>query len=127
MESQATPYGKTVQRILSVLEEFGPMTSTEVSEELGLSRSYVAPVMSRMRRRLKTLPKRIYIKEYIHKLESGRIYPRAVYALGSKRDVHPPPVMTQQEKRKRAYRKNRNLNTLNSVFNMAIPTREHTI
>jgi predicted ArsR family transcriptional regulator len=127
MESQVTQYGATVQRILHLLEELGPMTATDLSAEMGLSRMYVTPVLSRMRRKLKTTPKRVYVKEYVHKLESGRTYPRAVYALGNKRDAIRPKAMTKEEIRKRSYRKERNLNTTNSVFNLALPRREHRI
>jgi DNA-binding Lrp family transcriptional regulator len=71
--------------ILNILEEDGPMTRAELVHALGMSRNIVSSVLSRLNRKQKTAPKRIYISHYqLDNETGGRKYPRASYAVGDK-------------------------------------------
>lgn len=119
-------YGETVKRITELISDLGPMSTCELSEEMGLDRMYVSAVLSRMRRPTKTLPKRLYVIRYLYQMESAKNYPRAVFALGDKRDA-PKPVFDRRASRKASDQRRRALNTMNSVFNLAMPRKEYRI
>jgi hypothetical protein len=122
-------YGEVVQRITALLQEFGPMTRTDMCVELNLDRMNVSAVVTRMSKATETTPKRVYISHYIHSVEGARDYPRAVYALGDKPDAKKPKrdhAKTLATKR-RYNAKIRKLNTMNSVFNLGLTRKEFRI
>ena len=122
-------YGEVVQRITALLQEFGPMTRTDMCVELNLDRMNVSAVVTRMSRATETTPKRVYISHYIHNVEGARDYPRAVYALGDKEDAKKPKRDKQKllESKRRYNAKIRKLNTMNSVFNLGLTRKEFRI
>lgn len=72
------PPGPLVLGVLALLAEHGPMTRSEVCAHLGREREEIASVMSRMSRKLATLPKRIHVAGYVEEADEGRRYPRAL-------------------------------------------------
>ncbi len=126
MGSRKVKYGGTVEKIVQLITDLGPMSTCELCEELGVNRMYVSAVLSRMRRPTKTLPKRLYVIRYLYQMESAKNYPRAVFALGDKRDA-PKPVFDRRASRKASDQRRRALNTMNSVFNLATPRREYRL
>lgn len=119
-------YGQTVREITRLLTELGPMTTSEISRELGQTRMYVSSVVARMRKASALMPQRVYISAYVDEDEASRRYPRAVYALGDAEDAKRKPYDIKKYKREYNARK-RKLNTMNSVFNLALTRKEFRI
>ena len=115
-------YGQIVSQIIQAIQDYGPMTRTEMCDHLGLTRESVSAVVTRMTRTGPETPKRLYIKSYVYDQEGQRRYPRAVYDLGDKPDARRPKADTFNN-RKRYREKIKMLRTANSVFNLALPRR----
>jgi hypothetical protein len=116
-------WGNTTDRILLLLEQES-LTKAEICRQLDLTHDQVASVLSRLCKRSKQMPKRIYICDYTRHAISGRTYIRPVYALGNKPDkkqnIKP---FTVKEKSANSYARlmaTRN----NSVFNLTKTNRE---
>jgi hypothetical protein len=117
-------WGQTVDAILALLKECGPMSPAEIAMELGLDRMNVSTIMTRMRTPLKKKPKRITIIRYVYDNEGQRRYPRPVYALGAGIDVRRPKSNPKENKRR--YLKGlRTKMTANSVFNLAMTRKQY--
>lgn len=98
------------------------MTRAELCQELGVDYS-MGSVLSRLNKSTPLLPKRVYIKEWVHQdSTSSYLMPRAVYARGDLRDAKKPKPMSDKEKRDRWRQKERF--RVNSVFQFAAPRRE---
>lgn len=110
------PAGPIVLGILATLEEHGPMTREEIASFMECDRSLVSPVLSRLNRKLKTRPKRVYITAWRRDRSLTRLYLRAVYAIGNKPDKKKPPPDPGAANRR--YR-DRNRVQVNSVFALA--------
>lgn len=116
-------YGSLVQQIEEALTDIGPMTSAEICQELGVTKSDISSIISRMSKPTARLPKRLYITAYIYEHEThDRRYPRAVYALGDQEDK-PKPKTSRKEIVRRYNANKRKRLTGNSVFNLATPRR----
>lgn len=116
-------YGYLVQQIEKALSDLGAMTGAELCQELGVEKSELSAVVSRMAKPSKTLPKRIYIVGYTFEHEThDRRYPRAVYALGDLEDK-PKPKPNRKETVRRYNDNKRKRLTGNSVFNLGLPRR----
>jgi hypothetical protein len=116
-------WGNTTDRILLLLEQ-EPMTKAEICRRLELSHDRVASVLSRLSKRSKQLPKRIYISGHTRHATLGRTYIRPVYALGNKPDkVCNIKPFTLQERQARSYKKLVSMRN-NSIFNQSATTRE---
>lgn len=117
-------WGSVAARILMALEEHGPMTRAEVGKALGVGRTAVSAVITRMRMPTKTLPKRIYIMSYVYEADGLRYYPRAVYAVGDQRDARKPKA-SRKTVRRRYDERVRMRMTGNSIFNWGQPRSEY--
>jgi predicted ArsR family transcriptional regulator len=118
------PYGSTVADILKVLETVGPMTRSEICHQLGLDRMNCSAVITRMAKAGPKTPRRLHISGYTHDSEHGRCYPRAIYDLGDKPDAKKPNRQeNRREARKRSDKRRAVHNTMNFVFNLAVPRR----
>lgn len=116
-------WGSTTDRILLLLED-ASMTKAEICRRLDLTHDQVASVLSRLHKRTKSTPKRIYISDYTRHTISGRTYIRPIYSLGNKPDkVRKIKPYTLQERQARSYQKLVSLRN-NSVFNQASTSRE---
>ena len=115
------PPGPVVLGILRVLEADGPMTRSELARALNMDRAIVSSTLSRMNRKQKLVPKRVYVTHYQFDSEDGeRTYPRAAFAIGDKPNAK-KVVMGAAEVSAR-YRhgvKHR----VASVFDLAVPQR----
>jgi hypothetical protein len=102
--------------IRSVLEISGPMTRREVAQFFpDVHHRVVASFISAMR---STIAKQIYIQSWT--MEGiGRRYPRAVYALGDKRDASKPKPISQAERHREYRRRMKPPKVANSVFTWA--------
>lgn len=120
------PYGSTVADILHALETCGPMTRDELCNALDVDRMNISAVISRLVRPTVAAPRRLHISGYTHDSETGRRYPRAIYALGDKPDAKKPNRQAnRREARKRSDKRRAVHNTTNFVFNLAKPRREY--
>jgi hypothetical protein len=107
--------------ILAVLENDGPLTRSEIQQSLGLSRNLISACLSRLNKKQKIAPKRVYITHYQMDSEAGgRKYPRAAYALGDKPDAK--KVKTSPMEASAHYRENLK-GRVSSVFDLALPLR----
>jgi len=116
-------YGTLVQQIEKALSDLGAMTGAELCQELGVEKSELSAVVSRMAKPSKTLPKRIYVVGYTFEHEThDRRYPRAIYALGDLENK-PKPKSNRKEVVRRYNANKRKRLTGNSVFNLGLPRR----
>ena len=117
-------WGKTVAEIMETLRECGEASPVEIANHLGLDRMNVSTIMTRMRRPGKVMPKRIYIKHYVHDSEGQRRYPRPVYAIGTLPDAKKPKADIKANKQR--YRRGLRLRmTANSVFNLGMTQKQY--
>lgn len=86
------------------------MTSREVARELGLDHKVV-------RARMGEMP--THICGWRRDSDGGRLYLRALFANGERRDSPKPPKLTRYETTQR-YRE-RKAGLVNSVFSLAVP------
>lgn len=112
-------WGELSSRILKVLED-GPMTRAEICQALITDKESVSSILSRLRRDIDKVGKRIYVKSYVWDMEGARHYPRAMYELGNKPDA-PKPKPDLKKVKSRYYAKLRMKRTANSVFNLGLP------
>ena len=108
---------KWVTGITTLLTELGPMTRNEIEAAMPEAKVSISSILSRMNRKTPQSGKRVYIKEYVYDAVDLKRYPRAVYALGSKRDAV-KPKSDANENRKRYVHKKVNQYRMNSVFNL---------
>lgn len=120
----AASYGLIVKKIMDGLKEHGPMSRTEASAKLGISRDTLSAVFSRLSKPGKETPKRIYIKEWKTEAKHSRPYPRAVYAIGNKPNKPRPKSRTHAEAQA-AYRKNLKPVVVTSVFDLGMTRAAH--
>jgi hypothetical protein len=114
---------KWVNAITSVLTELGPMTRNEIEAVLPEAKVSISSVLSRMNRKTPESGKRIYIKTYVYDAIDLKRYPRAVYAIGDKKDAV-KPKSNQNENRKRYIKKKVKQYTMNNVFNLGLSHRK---
>lgn len=111
------------EAIIVLLREYITLTKAELVKLSGLNDGAVSNALSRMRRRSSTLPKRIYVKEWVREVSGKRDYLRPSYAVGNWKDAEKPPAFTNAECTKR-YRDKKKVKYINnSVFNLGVTTR----
>lgn len=116
-------WGSTTDRILLLLEQ-EPMTKAEICRQLDLTHDQVASVLSRLCKRSKQMPKRIYICDYTRHAILGRTYIRPMYALGNKPNKKPTiKPFTVKEKSATSYARLMAARN-NSIFNLTKTNRE---
>jgi hypothetical protein len=112
-------WGNTTAEVLRMLEEYGPMTRAEICKQLGRDKTAIAAVVSRLHKASTERPQRIFIKAYVYDQEGERYYPRAVFALGSKKDA-PRPKRNVAAVRARYWARKTVLMKANSVFHLGL-------
>ena len=117
--------GQRVIDTTATLVQLGEITASELAEHLGITRYDAHAVLNRMNKRTKAGLKRIYVVRYADDHEGARKYPRAVYALGDKRDAR-KPVADQLAVKRRYYARLKSRTTMNSVFNLGMHWRAGT-
>lgn len=115
-------YGSTVNQILTLLTEVGPLTGADLCEIIGVGHDNLSGVLCRMRKPSKTQPKRIYVKSYVFEYDNSRRYPRPVFAVGDKQNASKPKSDKKAIRRRYDSAKKAKL-TMNSVFNLGLPRR----
>jgi hypothetical protein len=118
----AAAWGVTVSRVEWALTEYGPMTRAQLQELLSLDGNQISGVISRMSKRGKDGVKRISIKAWVYDHDAARRYPRAVYALGDRKNARRPRA-SRAETARRYKGKKKALNTMNFVFNLGLSER----
>lgn len=116
-------WGINVIRVLDHLEHVGPATLAELSVALGLHRDQLSVVLHRLHTAGKREPRRIYISAWTREVIGQRTYPRAVYALGDKRDAKRPAPISGAEANRR-YRERQNAKALATAFHLGVTRRE---
>lgn len=95
------------------------MTRAELTAHMKICHKVVAATLSHMKRKSKTLGKRVYVKEYVYDDAKLRYYPRAVYALGCLPDAKRPksdPTISQVKYREKIIGRFK----MNNVFNLGL-------
>lgn len=116
-------FGATVLAIEIVLSQQGPMTRSQIEDELGVGKAQVSAVLTRMRRRGKDGVKRIHIKAWVDSHEGGRRYPRAVYAMGDNPcKTKPKPDLAANKRR--YLQSKRSILKANFVFNLGLTDQQ---
>jgi hypothetical protein len=72
------------QQIIDLLTASGPMTQREMAEELGLDVDLLRGYIGALRQRR---PGVLYVHSYRRDEDGGRLYPRALWAVGDKPDA----------------------------------------
>lgn len=108
-----------VNAITSLLTEIGPMSRNEIETAIPEAKGSISSVLSRMKRKTPSSGKRVYVKEYVFDAVGLRRYPRAIYALGSKKDAV-KPVSDPYETRRRYVKKKVTQYRMNNVFNLGL-------
>ena len=83
---QGSTWGVLAERILTALEELGPMTRAELCQHLTWDPESVSSVIARLRKATAERPQRLYVSGWVYDQEGQRPYPRAQYALGAEPD-----------------------------------------
>ena len=108
----------TINKIQEALKEYGPMTRAEIDDVLKLDKKSTARCISDLMADSPNFGKRIHIIRWVYDHCGSRLYPRAVYALGNKKDFEKPKRDNKAVQKKYRDKKRRMLTT-NSVFNLA--------
>jgi hypothetical protein len=109
------PPGKRVLAVIAALEDAGEMTRAEICRAMGVDRFIGSAVMSRMHKATPMIPKRIYIARWVYEDDvGGRRYPKAVFALGDKKDA--PKPKPKLNKVSTAEYRDKEQKRVNSVF-----------
>ena len=90
-----TGWGDVAELVLFALRQ-RPMTRSQICEFIKMDKNRVSGVITRLHRPGKRVDQRIYIHGYINEGAQGeRVYPRALYAVGTHADA-PRPVSKRQ-------------------------------
>lgn len=109
-----------MQRVTRLLMEDGPMTAQDIARELGV-RIEIARGMCGKAKQCK----QIRIVGWRRDEDSGRLYPRAVYAVGAGKDAPKPPPLTRREYNRR--HRGRKARAVPSVWALAVPVDRRRI
>ena len=109
--------------ILDAIERDGPMTRKQVCRAIGRDRQEVASVVSRLSKPLKTMPKRLFICDWVNDDEGEKTFPRAVYDIGDRPNKKRPPLKSNTQ-HQREYRLKKKLK-VSSIFDLGISRRKH--
>lgn len=110
------------QKIISLLEAQGPMTQREIAEELGIHIDTLRGYIGSLRQRR---PGVLYVHSYRRDEDGGRLYPRALWAVGDKPDAKRPPKLSKQVYNKRG--KDRMKSRVASVFHLAYVNKTNRV
>lgn len=92
------PAQRKIARILTLLSE-QPRTVHALVETVPLSRRHVQEYLNHLMD-----AERIHIRRWVRDIsQSGRMYPRPVYAAGKGRNAPQPPALTPKERQRRAW------------------------
>ena len=117
-------YGSSVETILTLLRENGPMTRSQLEEDMEVGKAAISAILSRMRRESIECPKRIYIAKWVNNRDTGRAYPRAMYALGDLPCKKKPKPEKHRETVARHVQKRNTLARSNFVFNLGLTEKQ---
>lgn len=107
--------------ILGLLQEHGELTRKEICDYIKRDRLEISAVISRLGKKTKTLPKRVFIIRYVREdFWLQRWVP--VYALGNSRNTPKPPPQSRKDISQRHYRSKKQ--KVNSVFMLGMTRRE---
>lgn len=115
--------GDTTNSILQAIAAYGPMTTREICDLLGLDFHNSASLVSRLTAPRGSIPKRLHIERWVFDAEGQKRYPRAVYALGDKpcaKRPKPDRVTVQRRYRQKLYARFKT----NSVFNLGTTLKQ---
>lgn len=111
-----------INRIMSLLAEFGPMTAAEIMEMSGMDTHNTSDALLRLIKQNSKNPQRIHIIKWVTDQPGQRRYPRAVYALGEGPNTKKPKP--DPNARKREYEARTKMRLKGSfVFNLGIPLK----
>ncbi|MFM2053916.1 MAG: hypothetical protein RL456_1953 [Pseudomonadota bacterium] len=98
-------YGSATDLILLELQQ-GPATAIELCAATGIGVRVMSSILHRLNKKGDKTPKRVCIVAWCYDAGAARPYPRAIYDLGSRRDVPKPKADPAENKRRhRARRK----------------------
>lgn len=109
------------QRIMELLEE-GPMTMRELAEAIGVEPDVVKGYIGSLRQRT---PGVLYIHSYRRDEDGGRLYPRALWALGNSPDAKRPKPLPRSEYNRRGKAKMKT--RVASIFHVALANKPNYV
>lgn len=101
-------------RLLALLEDQPSQSAIELRQATGLGERHVSAALAR----LKNLLRYIHISGWRRDEDGGRLYVRALYSVGSKRDASKPPPLTRADYTRR-YRARTTV--VPSIFHLGAP------
>lgn len=101
-------------QVLALLEEQGGQSARDLREAIDIGERHISATLSR----LKNDQRLIHISGWRRDEDGGRLYVRALYSLGRRRDAGKPPPLTQTEYGQR-YR--RRVSIVPSIFHLGAP------
>lgn len=112
-----------INPLFNALEEQGPLSRAELAEILQIPSKEVGGMLTWLSKARPGTPKRIYVFGYVHDHPGARRYPRALYAIGTKKNAPKPPALTNTERTAKYYKKATRL-TITSVFDLGIKAHD---
>lgn len=103
------------QSIIQILTDLGPLTMREIADQLGQDIDTIRQSIGSLRNRT---PGIIHIHSYRRDTDGGRLYPRALWAVGNKADAKRPPKLCRSEYNRRARVKRKSF--LPSIFHIGL-------
>ena len=112
------------ESILKALADHGPTSAADLYEILSIGARFMSKTLFQMGRKSPKFPRQVYVQDWAYDTNEGtaRRYPRAVYALGDKRNANKPNRQSALVGNQR-YR-DRNKGQVNSIFNMGGSVRD---
>lgn len=110
------------QQIIDLLTASGPMTQRELAEELGLEIDLLRGYIGALRQRS---PGVLYVHSYRRDEDGGRLYPRALWAVGNEPDAKRPKPLPKTVYNKRG--KDKMKTRVASVFHLGVVNKTNQL
>lgn len=93
-------WGNNTDRILALLRDAGPLTGSQIAQQLGCSLESISSALFQLRQNRigpRSAPKRVYISSWVYGLPGQKNHLRPVYAIGAFADKAKPPLKTKRQ------------------------------
>lgn len=111
------------KEMIEALTNFGPMTSLELCNHIGVHRNNSASIISRLMKKSPKMKKRVHICGWTEDSEGTRRYIRPLYNVGAGIDK-PKPLMCVRRKENRARYTQSKLMRVSSIWDLAKTVKE---
>jgi len=111
------------KEMIEALVNFGPMTSLELCNHIGVHRNNSASIISRLMKKSPKRKKRVHICGWTEDSEGTRRYIRPIYNVGACLD-QPKPLMCVRRKENRARYTQSKIMRVSSIWDLAKTVKE---